>query len=220
VALKKKLMVIGGVVALFVVAGGAYYGWQMYGNRPPTPTPPVVRTSPPAPAAKPPGITPSETLNQIAAMPGAAISKAQDAIAGRREREQERIDAASTGEDVPEGRFLDTPLPGQLGEKKDEPAQVTATEAQIAPGVRATSWAASSQITSTAQASQEFRNFVAGLTISGIFWGTPTRALINGRTYRAGDTIDQAQGIVLLEADSTAKVLIFQDRTGATVSRK
>lgn len=180
-----------------------------------------MKTPPPAPAAKPPGITPSETLNKIAAMPGAAISKAQDAIAGRRDREQERIDAASTGADIPEGRFLETPLPGQLGEKEPEPTtQVTGAQAQIAPGVRATTWASSTEITATAQASQEFRNYVASLTISGIFWGTPTRVLISGRTYRAGQTIDQAQGIIFVEADNTTKTLTFRDRNGATVTRK
>jgi hypothetical protein len=216
-ALKKKLMVLGGIAAVLLVGGGLYFGWEMYGPKPAAGVP----VAPGAPAARPAGVTPSETLNQIAAAPGAMIGKAQDAIAARRDREQERIDAAATGEDVPERRFLDTPLPGQLGEKPAEPAvKPVSTESQIAPGVRATTWASSSQITSTAQASQEFRNYVAGLTISGIFWGTPTRALINGRTYRAGDTIDQAQGIVLLEADNAAKLLIFQDRTGATVSRK
>lgn len=215
-ALKKKLQVLGGVAAVLLVGGGLYFGWQLYGPKPAPPPAPAPKTTAGNP---PPAVTPSETLNQIAAAPGALIGKAQDAITARRDREQERIDAAATGEDVPERRFLDTPLPGELGAKPAEP-QVTATEEQIAPGVRATTWASSAQVTSTTQASQEFRNFVAGLTVSGVFWGTPARALINGRTYRAGDTIDQAQGIVFVEADNEAKVLVFRDRTGAIVTRK
>ncbi|MCW5550034.1 MAG: hypothetical protein KIT44_13810 [Opitutaceae bacterium] len=216
VALKKKLQILGGVAAVLLVGGGLYFGWQLYG---PKPTPPPAPTPKTTAGNPPPAVTPSETLNQIAAAPGALIEKAQDAIAARRDREQERIDAAATGEDVPERRFLDTPLPGQLGGKPAEP-QATATEEQIAPGVRATTWASPAQVTSTTQASQEFRNFVAGLTVSGVFWGTPARALINGRTYRAGETIDQAQGIVFVEADNEAKVLVFRDRTGAIVTRK
>lgn len=216
-ALKKKLMVLGGIAAVLLVGGGLYFGWEMYGPKPAAGVP----VAPGAAAAKPAAVTPVEALNQLAAMPGAMIDKAQNAVTARRDREQERVDAVTAGEDIPERRFIDTPLPGQLGEKPAEPEiKPVSTESQIAPGVRATTWASSSQITSTAQASQEFRNYIAGLTVSGIFWGSPTRALINGRTYRAGDTIDQAQGIVLLEADSAAKVLIFQDRTGATVSRK
>ncbi|MEY3773332.1 MAG: hypothetical protein RLZZ129_112 [Verrucomicrobiota bacterium] len=216
-ALKKKLMVLGGIAAGLLVGGGLYFAWEMYGPKPAAGVP----VAPGATVAKPAAVTPSEALNQLAAMPGAMIDNAQNAVTARRDREQDRIDAVAEGEDIPERRFLDTPLPGQLGEKPAEPAaKPVGTEAQIAPGVRATTWVSPAQIASTAQASQEFRNYVAGLTISGIFWGTPTRALINGRTYRAGDTIDPVQGIVLLEADSTAKVLIFQDRTGATVSRK
>jgi len=185
----------------------------MYGPKPAAGVP----VAPSAPVAKPAAVTPSEALNQLAAMPGAMIDKAQNAVTARRDREQDLIDAVAAGEDIPERRLLDTPLPGQLGEK---PAEPVSTESQIAPGVQATTWASPAQIASRAQASQEVFNYVAGLTISGIFWGTPTRALINGRTYRAGDNIYPVQGIVLLEADSAAKVLIFQDRTGATVSRK
>ena len=203
--------------AVLLVGGGLYFGWEMYGPKPAAGVP----VAPSATVAKPATVTPSEAINQLAAMPGAMIDKAQNAVTARRDREQDRIDAVAAGEDIPERRFLDTPLPGQLGEKPAEPAaKPVGTEAQIAPGVRATTWASPAQIASTAQASQEFRNYVAGLTVSGISWGTPSRALINGRTYRAGETIDQALGIVFVKADNEAKVLIFQDRTGATVSRK
>ncbi len=213
-AMKKRLSLIGGLAAVLLLGGAGYFGWQMYGDRSPAPMP-----APARPAAKP-APTPSETLNQLASMPGAMINKAQEVISSRREREQDRIDAVVEGDDPSERRFLDTPPPGQLGRPPSVPPAsqqtVTRAEAQIAPGVRGTTL----EVVAAADASPAFRAFVGAMSINGVFQGSPPRALINGRTFRAGDTVDSAQGIIFDSADPATKTITFRDRAGATVSRK
>jgi hypothetical protein len=67
--------------------------------------------------------------------------------------------------------------------------------------------------------SPEFRAFVAGLKISGIFLGTNARILADSRVYRVGDTLDRERGIRLLSVDGDPRKIVFEDKTGARVSR-
>jgi hypothetical protein len=207
--MKKRFALYGTILALVILGGGGFYAWQVYLAAPPDKLPPPA-VRPPV-AAKPPAITPSETLNKIAALPANAINKAQDAIAGRREAEQNRIDAAIDGTELPEKRFLDTPLPGELA----EPA-ATRTASQIAPGVTATT----TDIVAGVSAGAEFRLFVGNVRINGVFQGTPPRALINGRMFRLGETVEPALGIVFESITAETKTITFKDRTGALVSRR
>jgi hypothetical protein len=71
-----------------------------------------------------------------------------------------------------------------------------------------------------ADASVEFRTFVANAKVSGVFQGTPARAFINGKLARAGETVDAALGIVFDRIDAEKRHIIFRDRTGATVTRR
>ncbi len=61
---------------------------------------------------------------------------------------------------------------------------------------------------------------MANAKISGIFQGATPRALINGRTVRVGQMVDEGLGAVFEGINSETKEIIFKDKTGATVSRR
>jgi len=216
------VMLIAVLVVVLVLAAVGFFAWKFFLSpaKEPTPAQPVTKPAP-APAEKPAAVTPSETLNQIAAMPKAMIDKAQDAVAARRGNEQERVDAVLEGKEPPDKRFLDTPLPGHLG---DKPAATTAapaqtlvkTESQLAPGIKVTT----SDLMANAPVSEEFRAYVSAARINGVFQGNPPRALINGRTIRAGESADATLGIIFDSVDPDRKTITFKDRTGATITRK
>jgi hypothetical protein len=70
-----------------------------------------------------------------------------------------------------------------------------------------------------AGASRAFVAFVESTRISGVFEGTPARALINGRTVRAGTVVDASLGVVFVGLDAGARQLVFRDATGAVVRK-
>jgi hypothetical protein len=218
-----------GIAALLVVAAGGYFAWQRFMVQPATasagtPKPkvatPAVKTaapsvvnSTPAAASTAPAITPSETLNKIATVPANAINKAQEAIATRRASGQTRIEAALTGEEVPEQRVNSTPsAPAKVAPSPSKSAPATTT---IAPGLTATT-----ELEAGAEASTAFRALIANAKVSGVFQGSPPRAFINGRLTRPGDVVDNALGVVFTGVDADRKQLLFKDRTGAVVARK
>jgi hypothetical protein len=145
--------------------------------------------------------TPSETLNKLANAPARAINKAQDALAKRNASGQTNIDPFA--EDAP-GTAPAVKAP-----------QTTSAMTTVAPGL-----AASTQVDSATAASPAFRSFVANAKVSGVFQGNPARAMINGRLFRTGDTVDANLGITFNGIDSERHSLVFKDKTGATVGRK
>ena len=207
------------LVALIVLAGAGYFAWTKFKPAPATPAPaanaaPVKKAPVSAPAN--PATTPSETLNEIAHAPKKAIDKAQEAIAARRASGQSRIDAAAIGEDLPDTPVAPPPAPVTPSARPAAPrAAAPTTTSTIAPGVSATA-----QVEAAAEASAPFRTFVANAKVSGVFQGPPTRAMINGRLIRAGELVDGGLGITFTGVDSPRRQLIFQDKTGATVSRR
>jgi hypothetical protein len=68
-------------------------------------------------------------------------------------------------------------------------------------------------------ASPEFRTFVANASIGGVFQGTPSRAIINGRIVREGQVIDNQLGVTFDRIDATKKMIYFRDSTNAEVSK-
>ncbi len=68
--------------------------------------------------------------------------------------------------------------------------------------------------------SAEFFSAIDRAVIGGVFQGTPAKALINGRTIRAGETLNEGLGIIFVGLDETRHKLIFRDGTGAEVIRK
>lgn len=218
-----KALALGGVTAIIVLSAGAYFFLQ---DSTPPPPPAPKRTPKPAPAAAEPakpGPTPSATLNAIAAAPGVAIGKAQDAVAARRNLEQERVNALVAGEEAPEQRALNTPPPATLTPDtarppapKPAPSVAIKTTSELAPGVSATTTV--SEMSGTA--SPGFQAWVANSRINGVFNGSPPRALINGRTVRAGQSVDDALGIVFDSVDPQEKTITFRDATGAKLTRR
>ena len=174
----------------------------------------------PKPAA--PGPTPSATLNEIAAAPKQAVDKAKEVVAARRGNEQARIDAMAAGEEAPDKRALDTPPPSRLSGHPPSPdiaaasAPVAGSGSVIAPGVTATT----SDVMAAPKASAAFTRFVADAHITGVFQGTPARALINGRMIRAGEVVDQALGVVFDSIDAEKKTITFKDRAGSPATRR
>jgi len=174
----------------------------------------------PKPAA--PGPTPSATINQIAAAPKQAVDKAKEVVAARRGNEQARIDAMAAGEEAPDKRALDTPPPSRFSGQSQSPdvaatpAPVAGSGSVIAPGVTATT----SDVVAAPKASAAFTRFVADARITGVFQGTPARALINGRMIRAGEVVDQALGVVFDSIDAEKKTITFKDRAGSPATRR
>lgn len=213
---KNTRLALLALAAVLVLGGAGFYAWQTFLAAPPVPIvvkkapAPVItpKASPAAtatPAPNTPAGTPSETLNKIAHAPANAIQKAQDAIAARRESGQSRVDAAAAGLDLPDKPAV--PAPGSAGT-----TMTTSGSRAVAPGVTA-----STELQAAAEASPAFKSFVANAKVSGV---VATRAIINGRLTRAGETIDAGQGITFEGYDSEKNQLLFKDRSGATVSRR
>ena len=64
-----------------------------------------------------------------------------------------------------------------------------------------------------------FLNWIDTVKISGVFNGSPARAIVNGLLVRQGDTIDSARGIVFDHIDPVQKEFFFRDRSGAIASK-
>lgn len=70
------------------------------------------------------------------------------------------------------------------------------------------------------EASAAFVRFVTEMKISGVFQGVPPRAMINGRTIRAGETVDHGLEIVFTGIDVERRLILLQDASGAKISKK
>ncbi len=208
---RKGLRRLVWLLVLAAVGVGGYYGWPYL-------KPYVARFTAPKAEAKPaavasPGLTPSDKLNKLAHAPAAAIDRAQDAITARRTSGQTRNDVALTGEAIPEKT---KPLPASAV-KKSIPAvpPPAPTMTPVTPGL-----AASVQLEAGADASPEFRTFVANARVSGVFQGAPPRAMINGKLTRVGETTEAGLGVIFAGLDTEKKHLIFKDRSGAIIARR
>jgi len=217
---RKLILLVGGLAALLVVGGGGFFAYTKLMAPEPAPPPvvkkavapaPVVKAPTPAPAGSgtaPVGTgTPSAspgTGEQIAHMPANAINKAKDALKARDSSGQTRPDGGA-GTD--------------LGDKPAAPAgPVTKSSTGMAPIGRGVS--ASIPIEAAADASAEFRSFVALMKVSGVFQGSPARAFINGRLARAGEMVEANLGITFSSVDAERRQLVFKDKSGAIVTRK
>lgn len=209
---------LGAAAAVLVLGVGGFFAWKHFLATPapapatapkPAPTAAAPAATPAAnsPAASTPGPTPSETLNKLAQAPAAAINKAQEALAARRANGQNRVDAAAEGLDAP-----DKPA----NSRSAAPGTKSATAmTSVAPGIAATT-----QVEAAPEATSVFRTFVANARVSGVFQGSPSRAVINGKLTRVGETVDAVLGIMFDSVDTERRNLVFKDKTGAIVARK
>jgi hypothetical protein len=207
---KKKLVMMAGMgLAALLVLGGGFFAYTKFFKTEPPPAPPPVakKAPPPTPkAAEPaqPGPTPSDTLNAAAKAPVNAVNKAQDVVAARNASDQAKADS-----------ILDPAAQKVAVAPKAAPTQKESTTTSLGGGVTATT-----ELEVAAEATPAFRGFVANAKVSGVFQGSPPRAFINGKLTRAGEAVDSALGIVFDGIDAEKKLIMFKDRTGATVARK
>ena len=223
---KKKVFQLGALAALLVLGGGGFFMFRKPAAPPPLPKPaqPKPAATPVAPKAgaaaapapelanKPAQSTPglSPTQNAIAHAPVNAVNKAKDVIAKREGSGQGRdaVGAITDGD----GSAADKPAA-----TKPAAPQTVATSSTIAPGVSATN----DNISAAAEASPAFRSFVANAKITGVFpTATPPRVLINGRTVRGGDVVENALAITFDSIDAEKKLILFKDKAGAIVTRR
>jgi hypothetical protein len=214
---KLKLPLI--IAAAVVLLGGGYFVWRKMSTPPPppvatkkpaaTPKAGATATTTPGAASKttPSAPTPSDTLNNLAHAPVNAINKAQAAVAKRDAAGQSKIDDIT--DDL--ANKPATPVPGSTA---DVPKTSTGVMT-VAPGITATT-----EVTAQSEASAAFKSFVGSAKISGVFQGTPARAFINGRLFRAGEVVDGGLGITFDSIDAEKKLIIFKDKAGSAVSRR
>jgi hypothetical protein len=230
-----KIVYVGaGLAALLVLGGGGYFVWENYLSPPPPPPPVVAKpkpkpiapaaatsaaTAPAKPAAATPAPSspvankPAEASTGLAHVPVNAINKAQAAVDARRDGEQVRAGSISAGADLANRPAATAPTAG--GASKPAPKPVAAASV-LAPGVSATN----SEVEAVPDANAAFRAFVANGKITGVIGGVPPKVLFNGRMMRAGDIVDPQLGITFDSIDPERKLIIFKDKSGATVTRK
>jgi hypothetical protein len=204
---KKKLIMIGGIAAVLVLGGGFFAFTKFMGQPEPAPTPPpVAKKAPAAAPADPAQPTPSDTLNAAAKAPVNAVNKAQQVVATRDASEQAKADS-----------ILD---PAAQKVATEPAAKAPATQKEITTTTLGGGVTATTQLEVAAEATPAFRAFVANAKVSGVFQGNPPRAFINGKLTRAGETVDAGLGITFDSIDAERKLMVFKDRTGASVARK
>ena len=211
---KRLVMLVTGVVVLL---GGGFAAWQIFFKEEPPPPPPIVRKAPApkadAPAAPKTAAAPGTTPTPAGPAPatstaGKAVEKAKAVVAGRTGDGKAAV--PETIEDrAPAAPNLAAP-PSQGG---SAPASA---EVRVAAGITATT----KGVDATADASPAFKSWAVNAKISSVrAGGNNPAAFINGRLISRGGVVDDALGVVLDAIDSDKKVLIFRDKTGATVSR-
>jgi hypothetical protein len=150
------------------------------------------------PIAKPVVKPAADILAKVAAEPVKLADDGEAALAARRAAEQAKLDAAANP----------TPAPADSG-------QAVMAESNISKDVKVDN----TPIVAAKAASPEFRTFVANASIGGVFQGTPSKAIINGRIVRESQVIDSQLGITFDRIDVFKKMIYFKDGTGAEVSK-
>jgi hypothetical protein len=224
---KRAVMIVAGVAAVIVLSAAGFFAYRSFlAPTPPPPPPkakapaapakaPVAKTpTAPAPTAAPAKpATPSETLNKLAQVPGKAVTKAKEAIAAREASGQGKVQPVLDGQDLANKPAAGTPVEAAPAPAAPKPATA---KTSVGRGMQATTQLEMAAL----DASAEFRSFVANAKVSGVFQGTPARAMINGRLVRAGELVDAGLGIRFEGVDPEKRHLIFKDKAGALVARK
>jgi len=65
------------------------------------------------------------------------------------------------------------------------------------------------------KARPEFVKFLGALKVSGVLQGSPAKAMLNGRMFRAGAVLDSELGVTFVDVDAAGKFIVFRDRSGA-----
>jgi hypothetical protein len=157
-----------------------------------------------APIARPaPKLPMADVLAKAAAAKLAASG--ESALAASRAAAQARVDALAAAQDAP------TPVPTSI----NDASQSVMAQADLTTDVKVNN----TQIQAAPAASEAFRTFVANASIGGVFQGTPSRAIVNGRIVREGQVIDNQLGVMFDRIDAAKKMIYFKDSTSAEVSK-
>jgi hypothetical protein len=214
---KRTVFLVAGAIGLAIFAAALYFAYSLYFAPEPPPPPPVTKKAPAAQkSAPPPSPAPAP---KAAPAPATPVAKAKAVTESRAQAVAES--AAPVAAASAPAPAAPSPAPAPSSQAAPAPAPAPAAEpptarATIAKGVTATTTLEQAG----ADASVEFRTFVANAKVSGVFQGTPARAFINGRLARAGETVDASLGIVFDRIDADKRHIVFRDRTGATVTRR
>jgi hypothetical protein len=195
----KRDALLFGLVFLLVAGAGAGAYFYFTGAKPaPEPTPP----------------------------PGKAIAEA-------REKEQARVNAAVDGKEPPAERAIGNVSPGELQAKLQEKNSSVPTVPPVEnppPGTTAGSVAvvtidpAPPPVPAgpppVPKASARFVRYAESIRVSGVYQGSPARALIDGRLVRQGEVVEPALGVKFSDIDAEAKQIILEDGSGAQVKVK
>jgi hypothetical protein len=162
-----------------------------------------------------------EKLAQAAQLPGKALDEARQSLDGAREKEQARVDSVLDDKEPPAERAVGNVTPGEMQAKprernNDAPSRGGAGE----PGASYSGEpvaAESPPAPQSVQPSARFLRYAEGIRVSGVFQGSPARALVDGRIIRQGELLEPALGIRFAEVDAQAKQLVLEDTTGARV---
>ncbi len=65
------------------------------------------------------------------------------------------------------------------------------------------------------KASPAFIQFAETLKVSGVLQGSPAKAMMNGRLFRAGTIIDPELGVMFVSVDGSSNRILLRDKTGA-----
>ena len=213
---KRTVFLVAGAIGLVIFAAALYFAYSLYFTPEPPPPPPVAKKTPAAQkSAPPPSPAPAP---KAAPAPTTPVAKTKAVTESRAQAVAESAApvAAASAPVAPSPSPVATasqPSATSASAPATEPATARTT---IAKGVTATTTLEQAG----ADASVEFRTFVANAKVSGVFQGTPARAFINGRLARAGETVDASLGIVFDKIDADKRHIVFRDRTGATVTRR
>lgn len=174
-----------------------------------------------------------EKLERVAEMPGQAIGDAKDGIAGARAGEQDRVNSVLDGKETPDrtgvGSVSPAELEARLKANQAETTPINSVKNEIYSGGIAPSNevvlepqmpAPSASAAAPPVASAQLIRYAEGLSVSGVFQGTPARALVNGRLIREGELVDAMIGISFVGVDSVTKHLILEETSGARVRVK
>ncbi|MEY4489647.1 MAG: hypothetical protein RIQ79_2155 [Verrucomicrobiota bacterium] len=154
-------------------------------------------------------------LDEASQLPGQAVGKAQKAMDLARAKEQAKLEAAIKGDDLaPTTKPADpTPI-----------AEVSNPATKTVAGARDTT--TNNRVTvvpgdgTTLEPNANFVKWGGSLRVSGVFQGTPARALIDGRLVRQGELIEPVLGVKFDSVDASRKQIILKDETGAQVRLK
>jgi hypothetical protein len=148
---------------------------------------------------------------------GDASSESEAAVAdGPASLAGQLVDKAREAAAAQAGRFEGM---DDLGVESRTPAAATPSPA-AADGVMAAMPPRVEEPAPAPVPSAAFTRFVTEMRISGVFQGDPPRALINGRTIRAGEPIDIGLGIVFTGIDVDRRLILIREASGAVAAKK